>query len=425
MSPIGFRFFYGWVIVCVTWVCYGFGISPAFYSWGNFAAPMISDLGLTREDIGGVFGLFNLINQCVGVLVGFALVRFGIRSVMVIGFLTTAFGMLYLTQATSPFDCYMGFAVLGGMGVGFSTVAPCQTLAQNWFLRRRALVLAVIFTAGGLVAVPVVSAGSFVLEHYDWRVGWLMIAVISMTLAAISVALVRDTPEVIGQLRDGVSSEKRCDLKLATESTQTDWTASQAVRTSQFVLVVVCSVAYVAPWSSVVAHLNLHLQDIGYPSTLAASFVGMMALISIAGRLFGTVGDWVPPQYVLASALVLEGLGVGGLVLARSEAITYVCIVLLAFGFGTAYVSIPVVVSRFFGRRAFSVTTGVRLTITGLVSGPGPWLTGRLFDATGTYTISFLGLMVVGLVGAASAALLRHPGVPPPRGLALSPRDAN
>ena len=53
------------------------------------------------------------------------------------------------------------------------------------------------------------------------------------------------------------------------------------------------------------------------------------------------------------------------------------------------------------------------MTITGLFGGVGPWLAGVAFDSTGSYTIPFLGLMCVGLTGAAAAAFMRHPGAPP------------
>ena len=138
-----------------------------------------------------------------------------------------------------------------------------------------------------------------------------------------------------------------------------------------------------------------------------------MALISIGGRLVGSVGDWISPQYALSVALAMEGIGAGGLLLAADPMIANVSIALIAVGFGAAYISMPVVFSHFFGRRAFSVTTGIRMTITGVFSGLGPWLAGLSFDANGSYTIPFVGLMAVGLAGAAAAAALRHPGAPP------------
>ena len=408
------RFFYGWVIVLVAGLCYGFGMSPVYYSWSMFAPRIIEDLAIDRGDIGGVFGLFTVLYQCVGLLVGLAIVRFGLRSVMAAGFCTTAAGLLLLGRADTALDCYVGFSILGGIGIGFSTIIPAQTLGQNWFLRRRALVIGVIFAFGGIVGKLMSPTNTWMLANYDWRAGWSAIVVLSVTLALVAALLVRETPEVLGQRRDGV--EPGAPARGAREqmaSVADRWTAAQAIRTPQFVLMLVCGVAYSVPWNSVVPHLTLHMGDVGYPEEVAIGFVGTMALISIGGRLVGAVGDWIPPQYALSVALVLEGLGAGGLLLAADPMIANVSIASIAVGFGAAYISIPVVFSHFFGRRAFSVTTGIRMTITGVFSGLGPWLTGLAWDAYGSYTVPFIGLMTVGLAGAAAAAAMRHPGAPP------------
>ena len=184
------RFFYGRVIVLVAGLCYGFGMSPMYYSWSMFAPRITADLGIDRAGIGGVFGLFNVLYQSVGLLVGLAIVRFGLRSVMAAGFCTTAAGLLFLGRADTALDCYLGFSILGGIGIGFSTIIPAQALGQNWFLSRRALVLGVIFAFGGIVGRLVAPADIWMLEHSDWRVGWTAIAAISMTLAVIAVLLV-------------------------------------------------------------------------------------------------------------------------------------------------------------------------------------------------------------------------------------------
>ena len=347
------RFYYGRVIVLVAGLCYGFGMSPMYYSWSMFAPRITADLGIDRAGIGGVFGLFNVLYQSVGLLVGLAIVRFGLRSVMAAGFCTTAAGLLFLGRADTALDCYLGFSILGGIGIGFSTIIPAQALGQNWFLSRCALVLGVIFAFVGIVGRLVAPADIWMLEHSDWRVGWTAIAAISMTLAVIAALLVRETPEVLGQCRDG--AEPGASMAPGTAehmaSVADQWTAAQAIRTPQFVLMLVCGVAYSVPWNTVVPHLTLHMVDVGHPEAVAIGFVGTMALISIGGRLMGAVGDWISPQYALSVALALEGLGAGGLLLAADATLATLAIAMIALGFGMAYISIPVVFSHFFGRR--------------------------------------------------------------------------
>ncbi len=407
-------FFYGWAIVLVAGLCYGFGMSPMYYSWSIFAPRLVVDLGVNRGDVGGVFGLFNVLYQLVGVFVGLAIVRVGLRRVMAVGFLVTATGLLFLSRAETALDCYLGFSILGGIGIGFSTIVPAQTLGQNWFLRRRALVIGVIFAFGGIVGRLVAPADTWMLQHYDWRTGWVVIAAISTTLAVLAGVFVRETPETVGQARDGMKPGGRADPAAdALAAVADQWTAAQAIRTPQFALMLVCGVAYAVPFNTAVAHLTLHLTDLGHAEAAAIGLVGTMALISIGGRLMGAVGDWMSPQWALAVALAFEGLGAGGLLLAADSTLALAAVSLIGLGFGLAYISIPVVFSHFFGRRAFSVTAGIRMTITGVFAGLGPWLAGLAFDATGSYAVPFIGLMFVGAAGAVCAALMRHPGAPP------------
>ena len=403
-------FFYGWIALGAGAVCYGFGISPAYYGWGALAPSVARDLGLDRGDVGGVFGLFNVLHQCVGLLVGLAIARLGLRPVMAAGSAVTALGMLYVAGAESVLDCYVGFSLLAGLGVGCSTLVPCQTLAQNWFLRRRALAIGVTLTAGAVVGAGVPPAAAAI---GDWREAWRVGAVVAVALAAVAALLVRDTPEQVGQARDGAEPKGPAGDAAPPAADAREWHAAQAVRTPQFALLLACSVAYSVTWSALAAHLLLHLDDVGYAWPATGMVVSVMVLCSSGGRLLGAAGDWLPPHYVLAVALALEGLG-AGLVLAPAQAgLAWVAATLVGLGFGIAYTSVPVVFSHFFGRRPFAVTAGLRLTVTGALASLGPWLSGELFDATGAYTAPFLGLMTLTLAGAACAAALRHPGAPP------------
>ncbi len=407
-------FFYGWVLVGFAWIVYGFGITPAYISWGFFAPEMIADLGFNRGDIGGVFGVFTFLYSGVGPLVGLAQARWGIRPVMTVGALCAAAGLLYMSRADSLLDCYIGFALLGGSGIGFSTIIPCQTLGQNWFLKRRALAIAIIFSAGGIVGRLWPPINRLVLEHADWRTGWMVIAGVSVICAILAALFIRDTPEQVGQLRDGATpdtSGASNDLNASADDLDR-WTASQALRTSQFAMLALCGCAYAIPWGVIASHGRLHLQDLGFEITTAGAILGTMFLVSVLGRFSAALGDIIAPQKVLSAALFIEGCGVALLLFASTKTLAYVAVILVGLGFGAAYISIPVVFAAFFGRKAFATTSGVRIFITGVFNGLSPLLTGLIYDQVESYAIPFLAIAALTIIGSLAAATLKSPPLP-------------
>ena len=411
------RIFYGWVIVAAACICYGFGIGPAYVSWGFLAPEMIADLGISRGELGGVFGIFTFVYSGSAILVALLHRRVSIRNIMAAGFAISALGFFMMSRAASVLDCYVAFALLGGIGIGMSTVVPCQTLGQNWFVRRRALAIAVIMAAGGVALSVYPHVNRFVYAHGTWRTAWLVIAAISAALVAFTLAFIRDTPESMGLTRDGIPhgdtvapASKRIRPMRVTDDT---WTTAHALRTPQFYLLLVCGVAHLLPWTVLMSHGRLFFEDLGIGVSGNASLHSPLALLSIVGRLSGLLGDWLPPQVVLGASLVLEALGTGCLLLVHTPWQAYLCVMAIGLGFGGAYTSTPVAFAYFFGRNAFATTGAIRVVFTGAFSALGPWGAGSIHDATGSYAIAFLVFAGVALAGALSAALCKHPGGSP------------
>jgi len=409
-------FFYGWIIIPVAWLVYGFGIAPSYYSFGQFANTFIEDLGLERSQYGLIFGIFTFLYSGVGPLVGMAQSRIGLRAVMTGGSLIAAIGFLIMSRAENVTTAIIGFSILGGAGVGFSTIIPCQTLGSNWFLNLRARAIAIMFTAGGIVGMLVPKVDQWVLANYSWREGWLMVAGTSFFVAIMCAIFVRNTPEDVGQLRDGATPDPSSDSANTTApaaSAADGWTAHQAIRTPQFALIVLAASAYAVPWGVVVAHGKLHLGDIGIDAAVIPTVFSTMIFISIFGRLSASIGDFVKPQVVLGGSLLIEITGVTGFLFAQNSTTAYIAGLLLGIGFGAAYISIPVVFADYFGRQAFATTSGTRILITGIFNALGPFLAGAAFDRFESYTYAFIALIVMGLAGALAAFTCPHPGHPP------------
>jgi hypothetical protein len=81
-------FVYGWFMVAIAWICYGFGISPAYYSWSRFSDAFSIDMGLMLAEFGGVFGVFTLCFSGAGPWVaGIIFDRTGAYSITFLGLL--------------------------------------------------------------------------------------------------------------------------------------------------------------------------------------------------------------------------------------------------------------------------------------------------------------------------------------------------
>jgi MFS family permease len=405
------RRFYGWPLVAVAWVLYGFGVAPAFYSWGFFLPEVIEELGISRTQSGQIFGLYAFVGAAVSPLVGWALGRYGIRWMITLGSLAAAVGFFFTSRADSMLELYLSFAILVASTHAFATLLPAQTLASNWFLKKRALAMGIILTAGGIIGPLWLQLDAWLLEHYSWRTGWMLISGLSIVLAGIAALLVRDRPEDLGQLQDGAASEEEVRRTAAKMGAAhgSGWTAAEALRTPQFYLMVLCGLGYAVPWYVLNAHGRLHLQDLGMSAQVAAAILGSMALVSTLGRLGGFLADVITPTRTLGIALVIEAIGSALLLIAREQPMAYAAVIAIGIGFGMSYISIAAAFSSFFGRKAFATTTGTRFLIGGVFNAVTPALAGMIYERTGSYAIAFGGLVVLGLLGATVAFSLRPP----------------
>lgn len=402
--------FYGWPMSAVAWVLYGLGVMP-FYSWGFLLPEMLEELQLSRADGGSIFGAGVLCGGLASPWVGVALTRFGIRRTMTAGFLVSSLAYFLLSQATSFWYLVLVYGVFSASTHAFATVLPTQTIASTWFLKYRARMMAVLLTASGLLAPVIFALNAWLVSHASWRSGWLVIGGLNLVLGLVAFLAIRDSPESVGQLQDGARSREELEsFRPRGESGDVDlWTAAEAIRTPQFLMMLVCGLGYAVPWYVLNNHSRLHLQDIGFEIEAAAAILSSMALVSTFGRLSGSLGDFLSPPRLLGLALLLEAGGVVVFTWATTSILAYVAVVLIGLGFGMAYISQAATFALFFGRKAFATTTGIRFMVGAFFTASVPALTGWWYDTRGSYTAAFLALAALSLVASVVAFTIEAP----------------
>ncbi len=405
--------FYGWTLVGVGFVAYGLGVAPGYYSWGFLAPELMDELGLTREQIGSIFGTFTLTLATVSPLAAIAIRRFGLRATISAGALCAGVGFWCVSLVDSLEGLYLSYALVAGIGFGFSTLLPFQALPVNWFRRYRARATAVILLGAAVFGAAVTPIDALILEHWDWRIAFRLIAGSSIFVALIALVLIRNHPGDIGQRRDGrLASEEahRYDpTEPATAPVRLQWTVVQAIRTPHFLVATFAGLTNAVPWRVLTAHGRLHFEDLGFTPTAAAAILGVRVGVSAVGRLSASLGDFMRPTRVLAMALTISGLGLLGLLFATSALYAYPCVLMLGVGYGLAFVSEPIVFADFFGRNAFVGTGGLRIAITGVAGWIAPTWAGASADKSGSYVGAITVLMLMAFAGATAIFFCPRP----------------
>ncbi|OLB19284.1 MAG: hypothetical protein AUH16_07545 [Acidobacteria bacterium 13_2_20CM_57_7] len=164
----------------------------------------------------------------------------------------------------------------------------------------------------------------------------------------------------------------------------------------------------IAAVSGAQQNLKLFLSlDLHFAQGQAARILSLVLAFSIAGRLLmGWLADRFPKKYVMVLIYILVAAAIPLLFAGRAPAGIYIFAAVFGIGLGGDYMIVPLMTAEIFGVQLLGRLLGVILTAGSVAEAVSPWLVGRLRDTTGSYSAGFLVLVALGLLGAASAAML-------------------
>src|SRR5258707_2689030 len=133
-------FYYGWIIVAVTFVTMAVGVN-ARTAFSLFFPPIISEFGWERGVTAGAFSFGFVVSGAVSPLIGRLMDRYGPRAVMELGVALMGSGLLLAPLTTQPWHLYLTIGVLAGAGSGCLGYSGPSLFLPNWFIRRRGLAM--------------------------------------------------------------------------------------------------------------------------------------------------------------------------------------------------------------------------------------------------------------------------------------------
>jgi MFS family permease len=399
-------FFYGWIIIAVTFVTMAIGVN-ARTAFSLFFPPIIDEFGWERGITAGAFSFGFVVSAAASPLIGRLMDRFGPRAVMELGAALMAGGLLLAPLTTRPWHLYVTIGVLVGAGSICLGYSGQSLFLPNWFNRRRGLAIGLAFAGVGVGSVTLLPWVQLMIEQTGWRTACTAMGLLVLVVLAPINLLLRKRPEDIGLRPDGdaapsASSAKPVSNVVDPDWAAIDWTLSRALATARFWWLATGYFGGLYIWYAVQVHQTKYLLDIGFSPSVAVWALGAVSLLGIPGQiLLGHVSDRVGREWIWSASCLGFAICFAALIaLSHYPTVLLVYVMVLAqgaLGYGLTSIMGAVVVEIFQGRHYGSIFGTIM--VAALAGGAaGPLVTGVLHDLSGNYTLAFLiGIAVSGL----------------------------
>jgi MFS family permease len=409
-------FFYGWIIVVVTFVTMAIGVN-ARTAFSLFFPPILDEFGWERGVTAGAFSFGFLVSGAVSPLIGRLMDRAGPRAVMELGVALMGGGLLLAPLTTQPWHLYLTIGVMVGAGSVCLGYSGQSLFLPNWFIRRRGLAMGLAFAGVGLGSMTLLPWVQHMIEQTGWRTACTAMGILVLVVLAPINLLLRKRPEDIGLQPDGdaapSASTRPVSYVVDSDWAGIDWTLSRAIRTARFWWLATGYFGGLYIWYAVQVHQTKYLLDIGFSPGVAVWALGVVSLLGIPGQIvLGHVSDRVGREWIWTASYLGFAVCFAALIaLAHFPILPLVYVMVLAqgaLGYGLTSIMGAVVLEIFQGRQ-FGSIFGTVMLIALAGGAAGPWVTGFLHDLSGNYTLAFaIGIGVSGL--SALAIWMASPG---------------
>ena len=367
-----------------------------------------AEFGVARSDASLPYAATMIGFGIGGILMGRLADRFGVICPVLIGAVCLGLGFV----AAGASGTLWQFALVQGLLIGLlgssSAFAPLVADTSMWFTRRRGIAVAICASGNYLAGAVWPPVLQYYFDTIGWRATYTGVGIFcAATMIPLAFALRRRPPVLNLTGESKTEAQKKIDIP----------------RNTLFVLLCIAGVSCCVAMSMPQVHIIAYCGDLGFAAARGAEMLSVMLGFGIVSRLVsGLVCDRIGGLRTLLLGSGLQGVALLLFLPFDSLASLYVVSALFGLFQGGIVPSYAIIVREYFPSKEAGARVGTVLMCTLLGMALGGWMTGVIFDLTGSYRTAFLNGIGWNLLNLAIAFfLLRRsmgsgsPGNPVPR----------
>lgn len=388
---------YRWVIVAAGGLlgCVAIG---AMFSLPVFLRPISEDTGWSVTGVSSAMTFGFLSMAVASIAWGSLSDRLGARLIVLIGSVMLAGSLFLASRATSLIE----FQIVFGLLVGAATAAifaPMMACVTGWFDTHRSLAVSLVSAGMGMAPMTMSPLAAWLVSDYDWRTALQIIALIVAVVMIPTTLLVRRPP-----VQDKQGADAAMD-----GGPQSAMSVSQAVRSPQFIVLLLTNFFCCATHSGPIFHTVSYAVTCGIPMIAAVSIYSVEGLAGMGGRVaFGLLGDRFGAKRILVLGLLVQAFGALAYVFVSGLGAFYAVAALFGFIYAGIMPLYAVLARENFPQRMMGTVIGGTAMAGSLGMATGPLAGGLIYDAFASYAWLYIGAWGIG-IGAFLIALTFRP----------------
>lgn len=320
--------------------------------------------------------------------------RYGIIAPILIGIISLCIG--YVGAGLSPtiwvlsaFHACLGFGAAASFG-------PLISDMSHWFQKRRGIAVA-IAASGNYFAGAIWPT---VMQHFISTAGWRPTHIgigIFCIVTMLPLSLMFRQRTVIHESLNGAAGFRAPDLGVS--------------QNALFVLLCIAGVACCVAMSMPQVHIVAYCGDLGYGVARGAEMLSLMLAFGIVSRLAsGFIADKFGGVVTLLIGSFMQAVALGLYFFFDGLSSLYLISALFGLFQGGIVPSYAIIIREYFPSKEAGARVGIVIMATVFGMALGGWMSGWIFDMTGSYRIAFLNGLAWNLLNLVIALWLLRAG---------------
>ena len=356
-----------------------------------------ADFGVLRADASLPFTFAMIGFGLGGMVLGRLADRFGIVVPILIGAACIGIGYVTAAYTTNIWQFALAYALVG-FGAS-ATFGPLVADISHWFVVRRGIAVAIASAGNYLAGAVWPTIVQHMIASQGWRPTHIWIGIFCVVTMVPLSLLLRKRVSQYGDAAAGAAAAGALDRIGLSANTL-------------LALLVVAGVACCVAMSMPQVHIVAYCGDLGYGVARGAEMLSLMLGLGIISRIAsGFIADKIGGVATLLIGSALQGVALFLYLFFDGLVSLYIVSGLFGLFQGGLVPMYAVIVREYFPPREAGTKLGIVLMATLVGMALGGWMSGFIFDLTGSYQAAFLNGLAWNFLNVSIAAwLLLRPG---------------